>query len=186
MLGMAAFTFLGGQFGATGRFQDGYKTVLFLIPILILAILFYPTVDKNRKAEHPAAKEESASAAQEAPAGKFPGVAVGMLLLYLFGAIFWNAWFMNYSDYIVNEAQLGTTATVSYTHLDVYKRQKLMSAQEAAQFIKTGMVVAVSGFTSVSYPKAVPEALAASGHARDLNICVGAAVGDEIDGAPVA
>ena len=110
MLGMAAFTFLGGQFGATGRFQDGYKTVLFLIPILILAILFYPNVDKNRKAEHPGAKEESASAAQEAPAGKFPGVAVGMLLLYLFGAIFWNAWFMNYSDYIVNEAQLGTTA----------------------------------------------------------------------------
>ena len=37
-------------------------------------------------------------------------VAVGMLLLYLFGAIFCNAWFMNYSDYIVNEAQLGTTA----------------------------------------------------------------------------
>ena len=37
-------------------------------------------------------------------------------------------------------------------------KNKLMSAQEAAQFIKTGMVVAVSGFTSVSYPKAVPEA----------------------------
>lgn len=64
-------------------------------------------------------------------------------------------------------------------------KNKLMSAQEAAQFIKTGMVVAVSGFTSVSYPKAVPEALAASGHARDLTICVGAAVGDEIDGALV-
>ncbi len=55
-------------------------------------------------------------------------------------------------------------------------KNKLMSAQEAAQFVKTGMVVAVSGFTSVSYPKAVPEALAASGHARDLTICVGAAV----------
>lgn len=64
-------------------------------------------------------------------------------------------------------------------------KNKLMSAQEAAQFVKTGMVVAVSGFTSVSYPKAVPEALAASGHARDLTICVGAAVGDEIDGALV-
>lgn len=64
-------------------------------------------------------------------------------------------------------------------------KNKLMSAQEAAQFVKTGMVVAVSGFTSVSYPKAVPEALAASGHARGLTICVGAAVGDEIDGALV-
>lgn len=59
---------------------------------------------------------------------------------------------------------------------------KVMSAEQAAQLVKTGMVIGVSGFTSVSYPKAVPLALAASGHAKDLTICVGAAVGDEIDG----
>lgn len=51
--------------------------------------------------------------------------------------------------------------------------------------IKTGMTIGVSGFTSVGYPKAVPAALAQSGHARELTICVGAAVGDEIDGAMV-
>ena len=51
--------------------------------------------------------------------------------------------------------------------------------------IKSGMTMGVSGFTSVGYPKAVPLALAASGHARELTICVGAAVGDEIDGAMV-
>ena len=59
---------------------------------------------------------------------------------------------------------------------------KIMSAERAAQFIRTGMVLGVSGFTSVNYPKAVPTALAESGHARDLTVCVGAAVGDEIDG----
>ena len=61
-------------------------------------------------------------------------------------------------------------------------RNKVMSAEQAAQFIKTGMTLGVSGFTSVNYPKAVPTALANSGHAKDLTICVGAAVGDEIDG----
>lgn len=64
-------------------------------------------------------------------------------------------------------------------------KNKLMSAEQAAQFIKTGMMIGVSGFTSVGYPKAVPLALAKSGHAKDLTICVGAAVGDEIDGALV-
>lgn len=64
-------------------------------------------------------------------------------------------------------------------------KRKIMSAEEAAQFVKSGMAVAVSGFTSVSYPKAVPLALASSGHAKDLTVIVGAAVGDEIDGALV-
>ena len=35
---------------------------------------------------------------------------MGLLLVYGIGSIFWNAWYMNYSDYIVNEAQLGTSA----------------------------------------------------------------------------
>ena len=64
-------------------------------------------------------------------------------------------------------------------------KSKIMSADEAAQLIRTGMTIGVSGFTSVGYPKAVPDALVRSGHARDLTICVGAAVGDEIDGAMV-
>ena len=112
MLGMAIFTLLGGVFAKTGRFQDGYKTVLLLLPILILVVLFYPNVDKERKTAAASHLDEASQEAAEGQpvSGKFPKVAVGMLLLYLFGAIFWNAWFMNYSDYIVNEAHLGTTA----------------------------------------------------------------------------
>lgn len=64
-------------------------------------------------------------------------------------------------------------------------KKKIMTAEQAAQLVRTGMTIGVSGFTSVGYPKAVPLALAASGHARELTICVGAAVGDEIDGAMV-
>ncbi|MCR5467854.1 MAG: succinate CoA transferase [Lachnospiraceae bacterium] len=61
-------------------------------------------------------------------------------------------------------------------------KKKIMSAEEAAKLIKTGDVLAVSGFTSVCYPKKVTTALAEMRHAKDLTICVGAAVGDEIDG----
>jgi succinyl-CoA:acetate CoA-transferase len=63
-----------------------------------------------------------------------------------------------------------------------YLKEKIMSADEAAKLIKSGEMVAVSGFTSVSYPKAVPEALAKRDDVKDITICVGAAVGDEIDG----
>lgn len=61
-------------------------------------------------------------------------------------------------------------------------KSKVMSAEQAAQIIQSGMVIGVSGFTSVGYPKAVPHALAVSGHANNLSIYVGAAVGDEVDG----
>lgn len=64
-------------------------------------------------------------------------------------------------------------------------KSKVMSAQQAAQFIKSGMVLGISGFTSVGSPKAVPLALVESGHAKDLTISVGAAVSDEVDGAMV-
>lgn len=64
-------------------------------------------------------------------------------------------------------------------------RGKIMSAEDAAKLIRSGMSLGLSGFTSVGYPKAVPSALAASGHARDLTILVGAAVGDDCDGALV-
>lgn len=60
---------------------------------------------------------------------------------------------------------------------------KVMSAEDAASLIQTGMTVAVSGFTRTNYPKAVPQAVARQGTAKDLTLIVGAAVGDCIDGA---
>ncbi len=61
-------------------------------------------------------------------------------------------------------------------------KEKVVSAQQAAQLIKTGMTVGMSGFTLVGYPKEIPQALADSGHARDLTICIGASAGDDLDG----
>ena len=37
-------------------------------------------------------------------------------------------------------------------------RDKIMSAEKAAMLIRSGMSIGVSGFTSVGYPKAVPNA----------------------------
>ena len=61
-------------------------------------------------------------------------------------------------------------------------KSRIMTAQEAAQLIRSGMTLGMNGFTIVGYPKAVPQALAESGHARDLTVCIGASVGDELDG----
>ena len=64
-------------------------------------------------------------------------------------------------------------------------KNKIMAAPEAARLIRSGMTLGMNGFTIVGYPKAVPQALAESGHARELTICIGASVGDELDGALV-
>lgn len=62
-------------------------------------------------------------------------------------------------------------------------QDKVMTARQAASFIKSGMTLGMSGFTLVGYPKAIPQALAQSGHARGLTIATGASVGDDMDGA---
>ena len=62
---------------------------------------------------------------------------------------------------------------------------RIMSAEEAAGLIQSGMTLGMSGFTLVGYPKAVPRALAKSRHAKELTVCIGASAGDELDGAMV-
>ena len=57
---------------------------------------------------------------------------------------------------------------------------RVQTADQAAQFIQSGMTVAMSGFTLVGYPKAVPTALVESGHACQLTVIVGASAGDEV------
>jgi succinyl-CoA:acetate CoA-transferase len=64
-------------------------------------------------------------------------------------------------------------------------QDKLMSAEQAADFIKNGMIVATSGFTPSGYPKAVPMALAEKvkqGKKCNITLITGASVGDELDG----
>ena len=61
-------------------------------------------------------------------------------------------------------------------------RARITTAQSAARLIRSGMTVGMSGFTLVGYPKSIPQALAESGHARDLTLCIGASVGDDLDG----
>lgn len=58
------------------------------------------------------------------------------------------------------------------------------SAEEAAEIIKDGMTVGVSGFTPSGYPKAVPLALAErakGGEKIKIDLYTGASVGPEID-----
>jgi succinyl-CoA:acetate CoA-transferase len=62
---------------------------------------------------------------------------------------------------------------------------KVTTAAAAAQLIKDGMTVGMSGFSMAGYPKAVPTALARraeKGEQLKITLITGASVGDEIDG----
>lgn len=61
-------------------------------------------------------------------------------------------------------------------------RNKISSADVAAQLIQSGMTIGMSGFTSIGYPKEIPAALVRSRHAKELKICIGASTGDDLDG----
>lgn len=78
------------------------------------------------------------------------------------------------------------TARIAHDQL----RSRIMSAQEAAEHIRPGDNVGMSGFTGAGYPKAVPQALAARIHehrarGEDFRIGVwtGASTAPELDGA---
>lgn len=66
-------------------------------------------------------------------------------------------------------------------------QDRVISAEEAANLIKDGMIVATSGFTPAGYPKAVPLALAKrvkKGKEKlQISLLTGASVGEELDGA---
>ena len=69
-------------------------------------------------------------------------------------------------------------------------RKRIMSAEDAATYIKPGSTVGLSGFTGSGYPKAVPIALAArieaehaAGNPFRVRVWTGASTGPELDGA---
>lgn len=59
-------------------------------------------------------------------------------------------------------------------------RAKIMSAEQAAEFVKNGMTVGISGFTGAGYPKALPTAIAErakAAHARGEEFAIGMITG---------
>ena len=69
-------------------------------------------------------------------------------------------------------------------------RERLMSAEQAAELVPAGANVGMSGFTGAGYPKAVPQALAeriarlnAQGEGFRIGLWTGASTAPELDGA---
>ncbi|MDK2779036.1 MAG: acetyl-CoA hydrolase/transferase family protein [Pseudomonadota bacterium] len=69
-------------------------------------------------------------------------------------------------------------------------RQRVMSAEQAAELIPNGATVGMSGFTGAGYPKAIPQALAKrieginnEGGRFRINVWTGASTAPELDGA---
>ena len=68
-------------------------------------------------------------------------------------------------------------------------RSKIMTANEAAEFVHDGMLVGMSGFTGAGYPKALPTAIAeraqaihAEGKPFQISVITGASTAPECDG----
>lgn len=68
-------------------------------------------------------------------------------------------------------------------------RSKVMSAEQAADFVKNGMMLAITGFTGAGYPKALPTAIAnkakalhAQGENFSIGMVTGASTAPECDG----
>lgn len=68
-------------------------------------------------------------------------------------------------------------------------REKVMSADQAAEFVKDGMMLAITGFTGAGYPKALPTAIAnkakdahAKGEKFSVGMVTGASTAPECDG----
>ncbi|BAC17330.1 acetyl-CoA hydrolase/transferase family protein [Corynebacterium efficiens] len=68
-------------------------------------------------------------------------------------------------------------------------RSKVMSAEEAAQFVNNGDTVGMSGFTGAAYPKALPTAIAnrakeahSKGDEYAINLLTGASTAPDCDG----
>ncbi len=75
------------------------------------------------------------------------------------------------------KTSIQTSVEVTERILAPQLQKLVMSAQEAAAKIKTGMTVCTSGF-GTGYPKAIPTSLAESKHATELTVINGAARGD--------
>ena len=61
--------------------------------------------------------------------------------------------------------------------------EKVMDPEAAASMVKEGMVIGCTGFTTAGFPKAVPQAIAEQGKAKNLTLITPASTGAELDGA---
>ena len=68
-------------------------------------------------------------------------------------------------------------------------RNKIMTAEQAAEFIQNGMTLGITGFTGAGYPKALPTAIANKAKAEhaanrpfSVGVITGASTAPECDG----
>lgn len=111
MLGQTLFALICGFFARGGNWAGGFKTVYVIIPVIILIILFYPNLPVGSEAVVEEKAEEQENEVEETHS-RMPLYAILLLGTYFLGCIFWNGWYLNNSDFIINEAQLGDTTLV--------------------------------------------------------------------------
>lgn len=110
MLGQTLFALICGFLAKGGNWAGGFRTVYVLVPVTILVLFFYPDVAVADS--EPAAEEKQDPAQGIDTEKRMPIFAICLLATYFIGCIFWNGWYLNNSDFIINEAKLGDTTLV--------------------------------------------------------------------------
>lgn len=109
MLGQTLFALICGFLAKNGNWAGGFRTVFILIPVIVLVILFYPDVVVDDSVEE---QKEGEGQIVTDDGTKMPTFAILLLATYFLGCIFWNGWYLNNSDFIINEAHLGDSTVV--------------------------------------------------------------------------
>ena len=109
MLGQTLFALICGFFARGGNWAGGFKTVYVIIPVIILVILFYPDIPVESVSDE---KQEESKKLGNEEHHRMPTYAILLLGTYFLGCRVWNGWYLNNSDFIINEAQLGDTTLV--------------------------------------------------------------------------
>lgn len=111
-LGFIVCNTIAGYSAARGDWARSYNAVFVLIPVLIAAVLWYPSKKKMGNDILTSANRRGDGGAPRVVEDDMPGCIIGLIVIKFFAGMFYMALGLNASNYIINELGAGTSALV--------------------------------------------------------------------------
>jgi MFS family permease len=110
-LGLAIGMFTSGFLAADGVWTRAYSIYYLVIPVLILVVALYPKDVQTAATETKTDKENADNVARKGKS-PLPASIIALLIIKVFSGLFYTSFGMFSSDYIINDAQLGSSVLV--------------------------------------------------------------------------
>lgn len=107
LFGLMIASFLCGVFSADGIWTRAYTIYFAVIPVLFVALFMYPSDKKIVSAVSPETTEE-----KESTEDFLPKSIIALLIIKVLAGCFYAGFGVFYSDYIINDMQMGTSTLV--------------------------------------------------------------------------